>query len=164
MGKPKWFDLFAGNRDSENGWKLKYIPSDESDMVEWSYLEVRTEVNRWRFTLVGVPIGLHATYSMMERYVENRWSMVKKPEIRLIDSGVFLFSFHSEDDMKLIMGKGPAMFEGTIPLLLKQWYPGIRLDSRSVETVHLWITLPDLGYQFWSEEMLSRIVSKVGKP
>lgn len=162
--KPKWSDLFAGNRDAEKGWKLKYIPTDDFDVVEYTYSEVRSEVNRWRFTLVGVPMGMRASYAMMERYVENRWSMVSKPEIRLTNSGVFLFSFKSEDDMKLILEKSPSMMGGIHPLILKHWFPGIKLDPRNVESVHLWITLPDLGYQFWSEEMLSRIVSKVGKP
>lgn len=162
--RPKWSDLFAGNRDTENGWKLKYILSDESDVVDYSYAEVLTEVNRWRFTLVGVPMGMSASIAMMERYVENRWSMVQKLEIRMTNSGVFLFSFQSEADMQVILNKGPGMIGGTRPMLLKQWYPGIKLDPRSVESVHLWITLPDLGYQFWSKEMLSKIVSKVGKP
>lgn len=90
--------------------------------------------------------------------------MVRKPEIQLTNSGVFLFSFQSEEDMNVILNKGPGMIGGTRPLLLKQWHLGIKLDPRNVENVHLWITLPDLGYQFWSEEMLSKIVSKVGRP
>lgn len=55
------------------------------------------------------------------------------------------------------------MFGGVHPLLLRRWHPCIKFDSRRVNSVHLWITLPELSFQFWSEDM-SRIVSMVGKP
>lgn len=50
------------------------------------------------------------------------------------------------------------------PLLLKQWGPGMKLDVKSLQTLPIWIKLPDLDLQFWTVNMLSRIASMVGKP
>lgn len=97
--KPAWKDLFAQNREPANGWKLKYVPSDDSEIVEYTYAEIRTEVNRWQYTLVGVPMGVRVSFSTMDRYIENHWQMVSKPELRLTNSGVFLYSFKLEEDL-----------------------------------------------------------------
>lgn len=58
-----WKDVLAGNRNPENGWHLRYVPSDDSDVIEYSYDDVPTEVNRWQFTLVGAPMGMGVSYS-----------------------------------------------------------------------------------------------------
>lgn len=42
--------------------------------------------------------------------------------------------------------------------------PGIKLNLVSLDMVNVWVTLTDLDLQFWSEQMLSRIVSTIGKP
>lgn len=89
--------------------------------------------------------------------------MVQKQEIQLTNSGVFLFLFKLEADLLFVLWT-PWMMGGIRLLLLKRWIPGVKLDPRSVESIHLWVTLPDLGYQFWREDMLSRIVSKINKP
>lgn len=100
----------------------------------------------------------------MEKYVATHWTMVDKPEIRETHSGVFLYTFKDEKQMNTVLEKAPRTFGSSHPFLLQRWRPGIKLDPRNVESTHLWITLPNLDYQFWSEDMLSRIASKVGKP
>lgn len=47
---------------------------------------------------------------------------------------------------------------------LEIWKQGIRFNPRNLDEVALWVTLPNLDLQFWSEHMLSRITSKIGKP
>lgn len=139
------------------------MPTNDSEVVEYTYAEVCREVNRWQHTLVRAAMGFNMSFASMERYVAYHCSMVTKPEVRLTCSGVFLFTFASEQDMVKVL-EGRWTVASTHPLLLQRWRPGLRLDPRKIASVHLWITLPKLDFQFWSEDMLCKIAGKVGKP
>lgn len=121
--KRTWRDVLAGNRYVKNGLKLEYIPSDDSDVIEYTYEEVRSEIWKWQFSLIGAVIGPVVSFSTMERYVKDRWDMVETPEVRVTKSGVFMFTFKLDEDMLKVMHGGPWMFGGLYNLVLQIWRP-----------------------------------------
>lgn len=74
--KRSWKDVLVGNRDVKSGMKLEYIPSEDLEVVEYTYDEVRSEIKKWHFSLVGAVIDPFVPFTVMERYVSARWDMV----------------------------------------------------------------------------------------
>lgn len=89
--------------------KLNYIPSNGSDVLEFSYDEVKTEIKKWRFSLIGVVVGPFVLFTAMERYVKANWTMVPTLEIHLTESGVYMFTFTTKQDMEKVLNRGPWM-------------------------------------------------------
>lgn len=48
--------------------------------------------------------------------------------------------------------------------VLRQWKSGMKLDATSLQTLPIWIKLPDLELQFWTTNMLRKIESLIGRP
>uniref|UniRef100_A0A7N0SYM8 DUF4283 domain-containing protein n=1 Tax=Kalanchoe fedtschenkoi TaxID=63787 RepID=A0A7N0SYM8_KALFE len=50
------------------------------------------------------------------------------------------------------------------PFLLKEWNPDERFDLHKIEDIPVWIRLPELLPNLWRADILSKIVSQVGRP
>ncbi|XP_074283816.1 uncharacterized protein LOC141608352 [Silene latifolia] len=53
---------------------------------------------------------------------------------------------------------------GSGTLILKQWSPTFSKEMDSVSVVPAWVLFPDLDPFMWSEKVLSKMASVVGKP
>lgn len=82
----------------------------------------------------------------------------------MTDKSLCVFRFDFEVDMLKFFNGGPRTVNGIFPLLLCQWQHGMKLDASSLQTIPVWVKLPDLDLQFWTTHMLGRIASMVGKP
>lgn len=100
----------------------------------------------------------------MEEFIATRWNKIAIPKLFKKDDGVFLFKFNSAEEMEVALAQGPCTYAGKFPLFLRPWKPGIKIDRTSSNTLKVWVTLPGLDLQFWSAEMLSKIISQIGKP
>lgn len=102
-------------------------------------------------------------FTMMEKFVEYKWNMVAKPKICLKEHSIFVFGFHSIEDMNLIFERGPWLFQRLNPLILCKWFQGMKLDTQSLQHLLIWVAFPELDLQFWSSKMLSCIANMIGK-
>lgn len=84
-------------------------------------------------------------------------------KICLLNSGVFVFVFTSEEIRTKVLEQGPWSFENK-PVILKPWKPGVVLTNEGIESIPIWIRMPGLNLHFWSAHMLSKIASAVGIP
>lgn len=82
--------------------------------------------------LIRAVAGHHVSFTSMEKYVQAQWVGMQQLAIWLIAKGVFVFRFHSNVDMEKILN-GSWMLNGVHPLVFRQWAPGVKLDSGSLD-------------------------------
>lgn len=123
--------------------RLDYYPLATPGVVEFSDEDVRPSIAQWEHSLVGAVMEVWVSYYVMEQFVAARWSEFTKPKIFRANNGVFVFRFQKREEVEAILADGPQMFSGKLPLILRLWEPGVKLDSSSLNKVNVWVTLPD---------------------
>lgn len=69
-----WENLFKGNRSTQNGMNLTYIPLEivyGKIVVQLDKSEVEREAEKWKCALIVFIIGEKPGYNYMRRYIEQ---------------------------------------------------------------------------------------------
>lgn len=107
-------------------------------------------------------MGLNPPLIGIQRYAQAKWGS-KGFKLAHQMRGVFLFKFHSEEDMLQVLNEAPwHYFE--CPLLLQLLSPKRDIDPSKVKELSLWVRFPNLRLYLWTEEVLSKIGSEIGTP
>ncbi|GAA0161306.1 hypothetical protein LIER_17653 [Lithospermum erythrorhizon] len=69
----------------------------------------------------------------------------------------------TDTDWSNMIEAGPWMF-AKHPFIFHPWVPDADLYKKGSKKVPIWIRVPHLSFQFWNEEMLSKIATYVGTP
>lgn len=77
--------------------------------------------------------------------------------------GFFLFRFNTEEDCYKVLEGGPWLIEGRV-MILRKLQRGMDARKDLLEMVPLWGSFTQLGLHLWSQRMISRIASTIGKP
>lgn len=77
--------------------------------------------------------------------------------------GFFIIKFESEEDCNRILGGGPY-FNNKQLMMMKRWSIGDELHKDLLSSVPVWVKLPRLPLECWTEEGISRIASVIGIP
>ncbi|XP_074291201.1 uncharacterized protein LOC141617971 [Silene latifolia] len=123
--------------------KILFVNAVEID-IDTSDFE--KEMKIWEFTLMGHIIGGKPSLKPVPAFLTKNWSSIALPEA-----------------MTNVLRQGPWMIEGN-SLILKQWSPSFSTEMDKVAKVPVWILFPGLDPYLWSEVVLSKIASKLGKP
>ncbi|XP_074271075.1 uncharacterized protein LOC141594996 [Silene latifolia] len=135
----------------------------ESTVIEVEEDDVVEELKFWKNTLMGNFLGAKPKIKEVDEYVQKYWKNVTRPIVQYYKKGWYSFRFLSEADMNEILKGGPWNM-GTSTLVLKQWTPMFSKEMDSVSIVPAWILFPDLDPFMWSNKVLSKMASVVGKP
>lgn len=155
--------LFKSNRDIAQAEKLTYYPEIVKGKLEISEADIALVSEEWSATLIGVVTGNPLPYYVVKKYVETNWN-VRTPKIILKDNGVFIFKFYSGEDRDEVMKMGEWNVDGTRPLLLKQWEPGMQIEWEEFDAIPTWVCFPNIEPHMCNNLMLSKLGSSVGKP
>ncbi|XP_020261317.1 uncharacterized protein LOC109837465 [Asparagus officinalis] len=115
-----WASLFTDNRKIGSGMNLSFVAPESNDVVTFDEDEWNEGNSLWKFSLIGQVLGLNVKFKAMENFIHKAWAKWNAPDICILKSGIFLFSFKNEVDMNDILVNGPWFF-GSRPLLLKTW-------------------------------------------
>ncbi|KAK1257328.1 hypothetical protein QJS04_geneDACA023629 [Acorus gramineus] len=75
----------------------------------------------------------------------------------------FVCKFELEDDPNHVLEGGPWYLESR-PLIIKKWTPEVRLEQDRLQSIPIWIHLPELPFHYWSPNYLGKIGSIIGTP
>ncbi|GFQ03527.1 hypothetical protein PHJA_002496500 [Phtheirospermum japonicum] len=78
-------------------------------------------------------------------------------------SGWLVFKFNSEHDRDRVLNGGPYVIYGR-PLLLKIMPSCFEFDDAEVSMMPVWVTLPGLPLDCWTQNALYKIGRKIGRP
>lgn len=90
-----------------------------AEEIEFSNEELQEGSKIWKFALIRCVVGTEISWTTMEKFVKARWKGMQPPTI-VKRSGVFLFQFHSQDDLTKIY-EASMYFVFDHPLLLKRY-------------------------------------------
>ncbi|XP_074288545.1 uncharacterized protein LOC141613701 [Silene latifolia] len=112
---------------------------------------------------MGNVLGARPTVAQMQAYVTKSWNHVSLHAVQYFRRGWFSFRFTSAEDMDEVLKGGPWSL-GSNSLVLKKWSPNFSMEMDKLSVVPIWILFPELDPVPWSDVVLSKIASKVGKP
>ena len=71
--------------------------------------------------------------------------------------------FHNLQDQIQVVKQGLYHFDSK-PFIVKAWNPNMDLCTEKIESLPIWIQLPDLDLKCWGTTSLSKICSSLGIP
>ena len=159
VAKAPWVDLFKENRNPSKGLALQFM-EDLPDIPALK-LEHAMDVHTvWGYSLVGYFAGRFPGKSALLKLCDS-WHVKYKYSAH--SSGWLIFQFDNEASRDSVLAGGPYTVFGR-PLMLKAMPPFFEFDDHNVSILPVWINLPALPLECWTQAALSIICSKVGKP
>ncbi|KAK9733272.1 hypothetical protein RND81_04G056300 [Saponaria officinalis] len=137
--------------------------SAKSEEIDIEMEEVQAEVAKWSHTLMGHVLGARPTLKQVTDFVNKHWNHGPLPLVQYFRKWWFSFRFASADDMNDVLKRVPWSMESH-SWILKQWTPTFSSTMECVSVVPIWILLPELDPYLWTDTVLSKIASKIGKP
>lgn len=157
--KAPWVNLFKENRNPSKGFTLKFMDDlpEIPEVRREHALDVQTV---WGYSLVGYVAGRFPGKSALLKLCDS-WQVKYKYSAH--SSGWLIFQFDNESSRDSVMLSGPYTVFGR-PLMLKAMPPFFEFDDQNVSFLPVWVNLPALPLECWTQAALSIICSKVGKP
>ncbi|KAK9681646.1 hypothetical protein RND81_10G017700 [Saponaria officinalis] len=88
---------------------------------------------------------------------------IASPIVQYFRKGWFSFRFSSSEAMNSVMREGLWRM-GSCSIILKQWSPTFSVEMEKVSVVPVWVLFHGLDPYLWSDMVLSKIASKLGRP
>lgn len=84
-------------------------------------------------------------------------------EVLANEEGFFFFLFEHDRGLCQVLEAGPWFFGGKL-LLLKKWYPQMKMVKDQVQKIPQWVQFYNVPLEFWTAACLSYIATSVGQP
>jgi hypothetical protein len=124
---------------------------------------VRAVEKRLEFTLYGYFLGDRVAFPVVDYFVKNHWQNFGIKKMMMNANGFFFFQFADRKGMVEVLEGGPWMIRNR-PLFLNIWNPASKLKKDDIKEVSVWVKLHDVPLTAYTEDGLSMIATKVGKP
>lgn len=98
----------------------------------------------------------------MKLCLEKAWR-TKDVEIIPMADGFILFKFPTYDHGNQVLDEGPWFVYGR-PLILRRWTTNITMCRQELDTIPIWVRLPNFNLYFRTNSALSKITSVIGNP
>ena len=118
---------------------------------------------RFSNSLYGYFLGDRLAYPVVENYVKSSWAQFGLKKVMMNNAGFFFFQFDSKNGLEQVLEKGPWMIRST-PIFLNEWSPNVCLTKQELSTVPVWVKLYDVPLAAYTEDGLSLLATKLGKP
>lgn len=158
--KPTWAEKIINSRRLEEGFTLKKVAFEDKvfDLDPSELVDVK---QTWGHCLIGCFAGNYPGHNALRELCKG-WKVPSK--FFKHNSGWIVFQFECEVDRDAVFASGPYFAYGR-PLILKSMPRCFQIDkAQDLNLVPVWIKLPGLPPDMWSESILSKIGSRVGTP
>ncbi|XP_074301316.1 uncharacterized protein LOC141632694 [Silene latifolia] len=135
----------------------------DSDTVDLEESDFADELKLWENTLMGHIVGSKPSLAVVQRFVLKYWGKFAKPVVQYFRKGWFSFRFSNSEEMNAVLKNGPWKI-GSNSLVLKHWSPMFSCEMETISKVPVWVLFPGLDPFLWSDVVLSKIASKLGRP
>ncbi|XP_048502800.1 uncharacterized protein LOC125498608 [Beta vulgaris subsp. vulgaris] len=162
----KWKGFTGQSRMGEKGMGLSFIAPVVVDGKPTAKLDKKAIdmlSEQWANALIMYVVGQNPTINAMNAYLKSQWSLSLEPTVYKHEAGYFIAKFCSQEDRDSIIYAGPHLFYGK-PLIVKQWTASFDFHKEVLKVIPIWVRLPNLPLNCWSDDSLSRIGSLLGVP
>lgn len=98
----------------------------------------------WRKLLIIKCLGKRLGYNFMVRRLSQLWKLKSPFMVTDLGNEFFLVKFESEEDSDHVLFDGPWMVADQY-ITVRQWQPNFDPEEASIETVVVWVRLPNLN-------------------
>lgn len=116
----------------------------------------------WKRALVIKTLGRNISYKVLVQRLSDLWSLQGRLEIIDMEDGFYIVRFHNRGDYWHALENGPWVVQGHY-LTVKKLRPGFRPSSSQLTSTLVWVRIPRLPIEFFSDQILMRIGNKLGK-
>ncbi|WJX36677.1 hypothetical protein P8452_24530 [Trifolium repens] len=116
----------------------------------------------WKQGLIVKLFGRRIGYKALENRLKQMW--VRKGVISIIDLGkeYFLVYFSNEEDYNKALEDGPWLIYDHY-LIVRQWSPNFYPNEATIDSVSVWVRIPDLPIEYYDAKVLHFIGDRIGK-
>ena len=155
--------------DNEVGNKVEPLDvngddSTETELnnpVEIELEDIQEEVEFWMSAVICYVVGANPPINVMEGFIRRIWKHLNVDKVIMVKRGVFIVRFLTMDSRDKVLN-GHYFFDSK-PLIMKPWDSDMDMDREEVKSVPIWVQLK-LGFKYWGERALFKIISQIGKP
>ncbi|XP_057250082.1 uncharacterized protein LOC130591164 [Beta vulgaris subsp. vulgaris] len=140
--RQNWKSFTAQSKISDRGMGLKFVAPTVVDGVSIAKLEkaeVDTMNEIWMNAVIVYVVGQNPTLTALKSFIMANWNLGNEPQMFKHEEGYFVVK----------MGSREASFN---------------FHNEVLKVIPIWIKLPNLPLNCWSEDSLSRIGSLIGVP
>ncbi|XP_070026139.1 uncharacterized protein [Nicotiana sylvestris] len=145
---------------------LKFIAltiKNGEKIVELDTDEVERETMKWKHAIVLYVVGDSPSIGVLDRFIAAEWNFVTKPKIYFHNDGYFVVKLNSVEDRDVVLMFGLYTIRNK-PIIVKAWSPNFDFSKEILQTIPIWVKLPNLSLNCWSMDSFSRIGSGLGIP
>ncbi|XP_074265181.1 uncharacterized protein LOC141587605 [Silene latifolia] len=116
----------------------------------------------WKDTLITKMFDKNIGYFTLLRQIKKKWAL--KGGLSLMDVGFsfYVARFTNKEDYEHVISQGPWMI-GDHYLTIRKWVPNFVATDEPIRHLTTWIRIPCLSVEYYHEDILRKIGSKVGK-
>lgn len=148
------------------GMKLGYVAPTIKEGTPTTCLvksELEEENRKWRNAIILYVIGNSPTITYLTLFLRRQCQIERNFDIFYHTDDYFVIRFVHEEDKERMMYEGPYSIASR-PVIVKEWEMNFNFEKEILKVIPLWIQLPNLPLNCWSEGSLSRIGSIIGTP
>ncbi|XP_070029543.1 uncharacterized protein [Nicotiana sylvestris] len=131
-----------------------------AQLIEEDIVEENKKCNR---ALILYVVGNTPLIGAIERFINNQWASVQKPKVLFHNEGYFIVLLSTNEEKERVLMNGPYTINNR-PVIMRQWSENFDLNEEVLRTIPLWIKFSNLPLNLWSNQVLSKIGSGLGKP
>ncbi|XP_031381852.1 uncharacterized protein LOC116196325 [Punica granatum] len=138
---------------------------DEPPAGQLRVLLTREEKQRlrqpWRSSLIVKLFGKSFELQYFTQRLISLWNPSGNMDCVDLGYGFFLVTFNTRADFAKVIRDGP-WFVGRQFLTMRLWEPCFRPSKATFSAVAIWVRLPELPIEFYSEKLLSKLGNRIG--
>ena len=115
--------------------------------IRWSQIVYMTSL-----IVVGKIIGKNVSILVIKKWLTDSWAghLGVIPELEGLTRGWFALNFAQQEHVDWVLARNWTIKQ--CPVLLKLWTPTFDASYERVDKVSIWVRLPGLPRQYWSED------------
>ncbi|XP_070022733.1 uncharacterized protein [Nicotiana sylvestris] len=161
-----WAGLLQENKLAAKGMNLNYIPplmKDGEVVVQLMEEDIVEENEKWNRAVILYVVGNTPSIGAIERFINNQWASVQKPKVLFHNEGYFIVLLSTNQEKERVLMNDPYTINNML-VIMRQWSENFDFNEEVLRTIPLWIKLPNLPLNLWSNQALSKTGSGLGKP
>lgn len=111
-------------------------------------MEIEKKNAKWKQAMILYVVGDSPSIGALERFIAINWNFVLKPKIFYYNDGYFVVRLNSIEYKDEVLLSGPYTI-GNRPIILKMWSENFDCKAELLQTVPLWVRLPNLPLNCW---------------
>ena len=131
----------------------KPIKIDMEDIID--------EIHFWESAVVCFVIEANPPLHIIDGYARRIRKDLAIDKIGMVEKGVFLIRFHSQQDRISACEMNGILFDKK-PFIVKPWTPSMSYSKYNLSSLPIWVKFPGFDDRYWGEKSLTKIASMLG--